>query len=86
MLSNPTGGAGLGSPALASLSIAENDPVPPSGSLQFSTASYSVSDDGPTATITVTRIGGNFGTVGVSYASADGSAMVGSDCTAVNCT
>ena len=78
-LSNPTGGAGLSSPALASLSITEDDAVPPSGSLQFSTASYSVSEASPTATITVTRTGGSFGTVGVSYATSDGTATAGSD-------
>ena len=83
-LSNPTGGAGLGPPALVILIISENDPVPPSGRLQFSAASYSVAENGTTATITVTRVGGGFGTVGVDYASADGSATAGSDYTAVS--
>ena len=82
-LSNPTGGAGLGSPALAILSIAENDPVPPSGSLQFSTPAYSVNENGVTATITVTRIDESCGAVGVDYASADKSATACSDYTAV---
>ena len=83
-LSNPTGGAGLGSPALSILTVSENDPVPPSGSLQFSAVSYRVAENGTTATITVTRAGGSFGMVGVDYASADGSAMAGSDYMAVS--
>ena len=83
-LSNPTGGAGLGTPALAILTISENDPVPPSGGLQFSAASYSEAENGTTATITVTRVGGSFGIVSVDYASADGSAMAGSDYIAVS--
>ncbi|MBE9564470.1 MAG: hypothetical protein IMF17_04425, partial [Proteobacteria bacterium] len=83
MLSSPTGGAGLGSPVLVILTISEDEPVPPSGSLQFSATDYSIAEDGITVTITVTRIGGSFGTVGVDYASADGSAMAGSDYIAV---
>ncbi|MBT8127893.1 MAG: hypothetical protein KJP15_10440 [Gammaproteobacteria bacterium] len=82
-LSNPIGGAGLGSPATAVLTIAEDDPVPPAGSLQFSAPTYTVAEDGVTASITVTRVGGTFGTVGVDYASSDGTAMAGSDYTAV---
>ncbi len=86
VLSNPTGGAGLGSPVSASLTITEDDPIPPSGSLQFSAATYSVAENGTTATITVTRVGGSFGIVGVDYASSDGTAAAGSDYTAVSGT
>ena len=43
-----------------------------------------MAENGTTATITVTRVGGGFGTVGVDYASADGSATAGSDYTAVS--
>ena len=82
-LSDPTGGAGLGSPATAVLTIAEDDPVPPAGSLQFSEPAYTVAEDGITASITVTRVGGSFGSVGVEYASSDGTAIAGSDYTAV---
>jgi hypothetical protein len=82
-LSDPTGGAGLGSPASAVLTIAEDEPVPPAGSLQFSAPTYTVSENGVTASITVTRDGGSFGSVGVDYASSDGTAMAGSDYTTV---
>ncbi|MGB5583967.1 MAG: Calx-beta domain-containing protein, partial [Gammaproteobacteria bacterium] len=82
-LSNPTGGAALGSPDTAVLTIAEDDPVPPAGSLQFSAPTYTVAENVATASITVTREGGSFGTVGVDYATGDGTAVAGSDYTAV---
>jgi cyanate lyase len=82
-LRNPTGGAGLGSPASAVVTIAEDDPTPPVGSLQFSAPTYTVAENGVTARVTVTRVGGSFGTVGVDYASSDGTAIAGSDYTAV---
>jgi hypothetical protein len=82
-LSNPTGGAGLGSPASAVLTIAEDEPVPPAGSLLFSAPTYTAAENGVKASITITRVGGSFGTVGVDYASSDGTAMAGSDYTAV---
>jgi hypothetical protein len=43
-----------------------------------------VAENGVTATVTVTRVGGSFGAVGVDYASADVSATAGSDYTAVS--
>jgi hypothetical protein len=84
ILSNPNGGAGLGSPSTAILTITEDDPVPPAGSLQFSAPTYTEAENGTTATITVTRVNGSFGTVGVDYASSDGTASAGSDYTAVS--
>ena len=82
-LSNPSGGAGLGSPAAAVLNINEDDPVPPAGSLQFDATSYSVKENRARTTITVTRFGGSFGTVDVDYASSDDTATAGIDYTAV---
>ena len=82
-LSNPSGGAGLGSPATAVLTIAEDDPVPPAGSLQFSAPTYTVDENDDTVSITVTRVGGSLGTVTVEYSSSDGTAIAGSDYSAV---
>ncbi|MBI4853875.1 MAG: VCBS repeat-containing protein, partial [Acidobacteria bacterium] len=56
------------------------------GSLQFSSATYSVAENGTSATITVTRTGGSSGTVTVNYATSNGTAIAGSDYTASNGT
>jgi hypothetical protein len=75
-LSNPTGGAVLGSPATAVLTIVDNDPIP---SFAFSTASYSLNESAGTVTITVTRIGASAVSHTVQYATADGTAIARTD-------
>ena len=84
-LSTPTGGATLGSPATAVLTITDNDGAP-RARLQFSAATYSVAENGGSATITVTRTGGSAGAVGVTFATSNGTATAGSDYTAVSQT
>src|SRR5262249_23098227 len=78
-LSNPTGGASLGTPASATLTIIDNDVPVANGSLQFSATGYSINEGAGTATITVTRTGGSDGDVSATYASSDGSATAGHD-------
>src|SRR5207253_1069097 len=78
--SSPTGGATLGSPATAVLTIIDNEGAP-AGTLQFSSATYSVNENGGNATITITRTGGSAGAVGVSFATSNGTATAGSDYT-----
>jgi hypothetical protein len=57
------------------------------GSLQFTSAAYGVNENAGQATITVSRSGGNFGTVSVQYSTvAGGTATVGSDYTSVSGT
>ncbi len=81
-LSNPTGGASLGSPSTATLTILDNDdPMPQPGQLQFASPVFSAGEDSGSATITVTRTGGSQGPVSVDYATSDGSATAGSDYT-----
>ncbi len=59
-------------------------PPPPGGVLQFSAGNYSCGESGGTATVTVSRIGGTAGAVGVSYSSAaGGTAAAGSEYTPV---
>jgi parallel beta-helix repeat protein len=80
-LSNPTGGATLGAQATAVLTVTDDEAAQP-GVLQFSAASYSVNENGATATITVTRTGGSNVAVNVNYATSNGSATAGADYTA----
>src|SRR5262249_7870881 len=54
--------------------------------LQFNNATYNVNENAPTATITVTRTGGSTGSVGVNYATSNGTALAGSDYTATSGT
>ncbi|OAD22006.1 Na-Ca exchanger/integrin-beta4 domain protein, partial [Candidatus Thiomargarita nelsonii] len=53
----------------------------PAGVLQFSVENYEVSENGGSATITVTRTGGSNGAVSVDYATSDDTATAGSDYT-----
>lgn len=77
-LSNPTGGATLGSTSTATLTIADNDVASP-GAFVFSAATYSVGEGGGQIVITVQRIGGSSGTASVRYATSNGTARSGSD-------
>lgn len=78
-LSNPTGGAQLGTPSEATLTIADDDPPPGTGQLQFSSATYSVAEDGGSASITVRRVNGSGGPASVSYATSNGTATAPAD-------
>ncbi|MDH5361002.1 MAG: hypothetical protein OEX03_10585, partial [Gammaproteobacteria bacterium] len=83
-LSNVVGGATLGTSS-ATLTITDDDIAVP-GTLALSPATYSVSESGATATITVTRTGGSDATVSVNYATTDDSATAGSDYTSASGT
>jgi len=80
ILINPTGGAGLGSQAQATLSITDNDNVPSPGTLQFSASSYSASEGDSTPNLTVIRTDGSEGEVSVQYMpTVESTATLGSD-------
>ncbi|NOT13417.1 MAG: S8 family serine peptidase [Methylococcaceae bacterium] len=79
-LSNPTGGALLGVQVTAVMIIVDNDPA---GTVQFSTATYSINEPRPAATITVTRTGGTASGVTVDYTMSNGTATTGADYTAL---
>ncbi|HET9482684.1 MAG TPA: Calx-beta domain-containing protein [Xanthomonadales bacterium] len=69
-LASPTGGAALGTPAAATLTIVDNDPSPSAGTLQFTPASpnQSVAETNGAVTFTVSRTGGTAGAVGTTVA------------------
>jgi len=56
------------------------------GTLQFSSATYGVAENGGNAMITITRAGGSAGAVSVMFATSNGTAMAGSDYTATTQT
>jgi hypothetical protein len=82
-LTNPTGGAGVGEPSTATVTITENDVA---GQLYFSAAAYSASETKASVTITVKRAGGAASGVSVDYATSDGTALAGVDYTAASGT
>jgi uncharacterized repeat protein (TIGR02543 family) len=79
-LSNATGGASIGSPSTATITIIDDDIQKP-GTLQFSSATYSVNENAGSITVSVTRSDGSDGAVSVSYATSNGTATSGSDYT-----
>ena len=80
-LSSPSAPATLGMPNSAVLTIVDNETVP---TLQFSSATYLVTEAGPTATITVTRTGAPDNAVSVNYGTTNGTATGGASCGAVD--
>jgi M6 family metalloprotease-like protein len=76
-------GATLGSPSTAVLNVVDND-VP--GTLALGAATFSVTEDVGSATITVVRTGGAAAGVTVHYATSDGTASAGVHYTATSGT
>ena len=81
-LSGPVN-ATLGSTTTHTYTINDDDNA---GTIQFSSATYSVNENGVSVLITLTRTGGSSGAVGVSYATIDFDAVADSDYTATSGT
>jgi hypothetical protein len=81
VLSSPGGGATLGSPSTATVSITDTgaSSPQPAGTLQFAQSAYSVAENAGSVSISVTRSGGSAGAVSVQYFTGPGSALAGSD-------
>lgn len=77
-LSNASGGAVIGSPGSATLTITDNDVAQP-GTLQLDQSSYTVAENAGALTLTVSRNNGSDGAAQVRVASTDGTALAGSD-------
>ncbi|HVW67110.1 MAG TPA: Calx-beta domain-containing protein [Candidatus Peribacteraceae bacterium] len=101
ILKNISAGAALGDPSTATITIssgqsdsstsstasaASSSSVNSMGTLSLSATSYMVNEKDGTLTVTVNRSGGTNGTVGVSYATTDGTAHAGAAYTNVNGT
>ncbi|HWY76164.1 MAG TPA: Calx-beta domain-containing protein, partial [Verrucomicrobiae bacterium] len=80
-LSNPGGGAQLLAPSISVLTIIDT-----TVGLSFSSANYSVNENGVTATITVLRTGVTNSTVSVNFATSDGTATAGNQYVATSGT
>ena len=83
-LSNPSNANITGNAGTATVTIADDDSG--TSTIQFDSSTYSVNENGGSATLRVVRSGGIGQTVTVNYASADGTATAGSDYTAVSGT
>jgi hypothetical protein len=79
VLSNPGGGASLGTQSASMVSITDDDTA---GSTQFQLSAFSASESAGSVTVTVTRTGGAAGDASVNFDAGGGSAAPGSDYTA----
>lgn len=85
-LSEAGGGAALGQ-ATATIRLSSEDQAPVNaGKLGFTAASAEAAETAGTLSVAVARTGGSGGAVSVKYATADGSAVAGSDYSAVSGT
>jgi hypothetical protein len=80
-LSSPTGGATIGSPSSAVVTITDDDVAMP-GTVQFAQAFYTVGEGDGSVTLTVTRTGGSDGAISVNYVFAGGTATGAGACAA----
>ena len=82
-LSDPSDWCAVKHPDTATATIT-GDAVATVGGLELADAAYSVAQNAGSMTVTVTRVGGSNGAVGVSYATANGTAIAGQDYTAAS--
>jgi uncharacterized delta-60 repeat protein len=80
-LANPIGGAVLGLPGVAQVSIVEDDAV-----LQFAQADFTANERVGIYPVLIRRLGKSVGTVTAHYATADGTAQAGLDYASEPCT
>ncbi len=74
------GGATIGAPAIATVTIADDDTPPPSpGVIQFAQTNYTVGEAAGTVTLVATRTGGSSSNVNGYYRTANGTATAGQD-------
>jgi Calx-beta domain len=81
VLSNPSSGMAISNPGTATVTIA-GSAAAPTGNLQLSSATYTVSQNAGSVTFTVSRAGGSNGATSAAYSTAGGTAVSGTDFTA----
>ena len=81
-----TGGPALGNSLTSTVTILEDDSSTSTGAVGFTSASFSVAETAPQATVTVSRTGGSQGAASVDYDTSNGTATAGQDYTAVGGT
>ncbi|WP_051101800.1 Calx-beta domain-containing protein [Solimonas variicoloris] len=85
-LSGASSGAALATPNIATVTINGSAVTASAGTLALGASSYSVTQNAGTLTVTVARSGGSSGAVSVQYATANGTAVAGTDYTAASGT
>lgn len=86
-LSNPGGGAKLGSRTVNTVTIVNDDQQPLNhGQVELSAATYNVAENGTKLSVTVNRAGGTDGAVSVDYITSNGTALSGTNYTAASGT
>ena len=78
-LTDPEGGATLGTPVNQTITLLDNDALATPGRLRFAVDSQTVSENAGTLVVTVSRVDGSDGAVSVDYATTPGSATAPAD-------
>lgn len=84
LLSSPGGGAGLGAPAGATITIRDDDVAGTPGQISLASATLSANEAGGSVAVVVRRTGGTTGEVGARLTTHDGTASGGADYTHVD--
>ena len=87
VLSNPTGGAGIHNPGVASVTITDKETFPSLWSLfNFSSATYSADETNASVNVTIMRTGSVAGIMSVDYQTANDTALAGTNYAATSGT
>ena len=83
-LANPSDRSSVNDPSVATVTIVEDDPMPPAGDFALSDAEFSIDENAASLTITINRVNGDFGDASVEVSTSGNSATAGSDFEAMN--